>query len=65
MGEADHSSLSPAEFGIVWSYTSTPPYVFMVWYLVKHRDNYNFYLHILRNITLFIKVTACIQRVSD
>jgi hypothetical protein len=29
----------------VWSYTSTPQYVLMVWYLVKHRDNFTFYLY--------------------
>jgi len=38
----------------VWSYTSTPPCAFMVWclienvlmvwYLVKHKDNFPFYL---------------------
>jgi len=28
----------------MWSYTSTPPYVFMTWYLVKHEDNFTFYL---------------------
>jgi hypothetical protein len=26
-----------------WSYTSTPQYVFMVWCLVKHRDNFTFF----------------------
>jgi hypothetical protein len=26
----------------VWSYTSTPQYVFMAWCLVKHRDNFTF-----------------------
>jgi hypothetical protein len=49
---ADHSSLSSAEVKNVFSYTSTHSYmsswhgawlstvyVFMVWYLVKHRDN--------------------------
>jgi len=25
-----------------WSYTSTPQYVFMAWFLVKHRDNFTF-----------------------
>jgi hypothetical protein len=25
-----------------WSYTSTPQYVFMAWYLVKHRENFPF-----------------------
>jgi hypothetical protein len=27
-----------------WSYTFTPQYVFMAWCLVKHRDNFTFYL---------------------
>jgi hypothetical protein len=27
-----------------WSYTSTPPYVFMAWCLAKHRDNFTFTL---------------------
>jgi len=27
-----------------WSNTSIPPYVFMMWCLVKHRDNFTFYL---------------------
>jgi hypothetical protein len=26
----------------VWSYISTPPYAFMAWYLVKHRDRFTF-----------------------
>jgi hypothetical protein len=25
-----------------WSYTFTPQYAFMAWYLVKHRDNFTF-----------------------
>jgi hypothetical protein len=36
--EADHSAPSSAEVKNAWSYTSTPQYVFMAWYLVKHRD---------------------------
>jgi hypothetical protein len=24
----------------VWSYTSTPPYVFMVWCVAKYRENF-------------------------
>jgi len=39
--EADHSSRSSAEFKKAWSYTSTPPYIFMVWCLIKYRD-FNF-----------------------
>jgi hypothetical protein len=40
--EADHSPPSSAEIKNAWSYTSTPQYVFMAWYLVKQRD-FNFY----------------------
>jgi len=31
-----------AEVNDAWSYNSTPPYIFTVWYLVKHRDNFTF-----------------------
>jgi hypothetical protein len=43
--EADHSSPSSAGVKNEWSYTSTPQYVFMAWQLVKHRDNFTFYLY--------------------
>jgi hypothetical protein len=36
--EADHSSTSSAEVKNACSYTSSPPYVFMACYFVKHRD---------------------------
>jgi len=36
--EADHSPPSSSEVKNAWSCTSTPHYVFMAWYLVKHRD---------------------------
>jgi len=42
--EADHSPPSSAEVKNAWSYTSTPQYVFMAWYLVKQRDNCSFIL---------------------
>jgi hypothetical protein len=32
--EADHSPSPSAEFKNAWRYKSTPPYVFMAWYLV-------------------------------
>jgi hypothetical protein len=35
--EADSSSQSSAEIKRLWSYTSTPPYVIMVWCLIKER----------------------------
>jgi hypothetical protein len=38
--ETDHSPPSSAEVKNAWSYTSTPQYVFMAWYSVKHRDNF-------------------------
>jgi hypothetical protein len=40
--EADHSPPSITEVKNVWSYTSTSPYVFMAWYLVKHKDKFTF-----------------------
>jgi hypothetical protein len=43
--EADHSPPSSAVVKNEWSYTSTPQYVFMAWCLVKHRDNFTFYLY--------------------
>jgi hypothetical protein len=44
--EADHSPPSSDEIKIAWSYTSILQYVFMAWYLVKHRDNFTFYLYL-------------------
>jgi hypothetical protein len=35
--EANHSSPSSAEVMNALSYSSTPPYVFMAWSLIKHR----------------------------
>jgi len=40
--EADHSPTFSAEVKNVWSYTSTPQYVFMAWCLVKHWENFTF-----------------------
>jgi hypothetical protein len=45
--EADHSPPSSAEVKNAWSYLPTPQYVFMEWCLVKHRDNFTFYLMII------------------
>jgi len=44
--EAGSSPPSCAEVGKVWSYTSTPLYVFMAWYLVKHRKNFTSISHL-------------------
>jgi hypothetical protein len=40
--EADHSPPSSVEVKNAWSYTSTPQYVFMLWCLVMHRENFTF-----------------------
>jgi hypothetical protein len=46
--EADHSPPSSAEVKNTWSYTSTPPYAFTDWCLVKHRNNFTFTLVITK-----------------
>jgi hypothetical protein len=40
--EADHPPPPSAEVKNAWSYSSTPPCVFMAWCLVKHRGNFTF-----------------------
>jgi len=40
--KADHSPPSSAKVKNAWDYTFTLLYVFMVWYLVKHRDTFTF-----------------------
>jgi hypothetical protein len=37
---ADHSPPSSTKINNMWSYTSTPPYVFMAWCLIKYRDSF-------------------------
>jgi hypothetical protein len=41
--KADYSPPTIAEVKNVWIHTSTPPYVFMAYCSVRHRDNFNFY----------------------
>jgi hypothetical protein len=36
--EADHSLHSSTEVKNAWSYTETPPYIFMIWRLFMHHD---------------------------
>jgi len=38
---ADHLSLSSTKVKNLWSYTSTPSYIFMVWCLVKYRIRFH------------------------
>jgi hypothetical protein len=51
--EADHSPPCSAEVKNAWSYTSTPQYVFMAWCLVKHKDNFTFYLFLSLIVILY------------
>jgi hypothetical protein len=44
--EADHSPQTNAEVKKAWLYTSIPTYVFTAWCLIKHNDNFIFYLDI-------------------
>jgi len=46
--ETDHSPTSDGEVGNAWSYTSIHAYVFMVWGLVKDRNNFTLTLSINR-----------------
>jgi hypothetical protein len=40
--EAGHSPPFSADVKNVWGYASTPPYVFMAWCLIKHKENFTF-----------------------
>jgi hypothetical protein len=52
---SDHLSPASAEVKNAWIYMSTPTYVFMAWYLVKHRDKFT-YLFTLENVRSPAKV---------
>jgi hypothetical protein len=45
--EADHSVSFSGKVENAWSCTSTHPYVFMAWYLVKHRNKFTLTLRLL------------------
>jgi hypothetical protein len=42
VSESDYSPPSSAVIKNPWIYTSTPPYVFKAWCLIKHRNNFTF-----------------------
>jgi len=54
--EPDQSPPSRAEVKNAWSYSCTPPYVFMTWCLVKPRDNLTF------SIVLWMKWAGLVSR---
>jgi hypothetical protein len=43
--ESDHSYVSSSEVKNGGELEIAPPYVFMAWYVVKHRDTFTFYLY--------------------
>jgi hypothetical protein len=45
--EANHSPLANSEVKKTWVYISTPPYAFMVYCLLKNRDNLFFFTKIM------------------
>jgi hypothetical protein len=58
--QADHSHLSSAEIKNAWSYTSTPPYVFVVWDIVKHRDKFtNFTKSCTMGFSMCLNLIVC------
>jgi hypothetical protein len=62
--EADYIPACSAEIRNDWSYTSTLPYIFMEWFLVKHR--YNFTLGFRLNVILLypsIFIPAGVQQI--
>jgi hypothetical protein len=56
--EGNYSSPSSAEVKNAWSYTSTPPYTFMVWCLVKLRDNFTL-PYIILSLFLSWQFSSC------
>jgi hypothetical protein len=43
--EAGHSPPYSAEFQSVWSYTFTPPYIFIAWCLIKRQGQFYVYIY--------------------
>jgi len=54
--ECESISSAPfnAEAKNVWNYTSTPPYIFIMWPLSEHKENFACILHLVfPHLTLF------------
>jgi hypothetical protein len=48
-------SFSGGKAAGAWSYTSTPQYVFMAWYLVEHRENFSFTFTPFWGVDIFLR----------
>jgi hypothetical protein len=61
--QADHLLPSRGKIKNVWSYAITPPYIFMAWCLINHRDNFIFLpLHENSFSLLVLILLYCIVR---
>jgi len=63
--EADHSHLFSAEVKNAWGCISTPPYVFIAWYLDKPRDNFLFTLRLPYNIRSWYGVISTSKYIGE
>jgi hypothetical protein len=54
---------STGEVKIAWSYTSAPQHVFMVWWLVKHRNSFTFTPDVYE-LTGFCPIADCTNKVA-
>jgi hypothetical protein len=59
--EADHPPHLVPRSKNAWSYTSTPQYAFVAWCLVKHRDNFTFYVY-SPICQVAAKMNRCVER---
>jgi hypothetical protein len=62
--EVDHSHLPSAEVKNVWSYTSTAPYVFMAWHLVKYRNSFIIHLPLYKQHCRESEIVSCIYLIK-
>jgi hypothetical protein len=57
---------SSVEVKNAWSYTSTLPYIFMAWYILKHRDNCTFtFYHICLPVWFKLPVGVSVKVSSE
>jgi hypothetical protein len=58
--EVYHSPPFSAEVRNAWGYTSTPPYAFMAWCLIKQRDNLGDRLPVCTPVSLSSLLTSSV-----
>jgi hypothetical protein len=55
--KTDPSHLSAIEVKNAWTYAFTPPYVFIVWCLIKHKDSRTLYFYVM--MLLVAEILVC------